>query len=192
MYTLDGLATPISFTRVIGRTLGFSLVELVITVLILSIISAVAISRILGGNTFNSIIVRDEIISIARTAQQNALGRADVELSITPSVGGDEVTVTTIDGSGTIETYTMSLNSVSISGDINETDSCESTAGADAVTSATPMTLTFGELGDLGNSGVTGSIGAVTTAVRICLNDTAIDSVCVSPSGFAYAGNCDV
>jgi len=192
MRRLDKITSPIASMRTACRWSGFTLVELVITVLILSIISAVALSRILSGNSFNSIIVRDQIVSLARTAQQNALGRADVELTITPSAGGDELTLTTVDGLGTIESYTMSLDSVTLSGDINETDSCATTLGADALTSATPMTITFGELGDLGDSGVTGSTGAVSSAVRICLNDTAIESVCVSPSGFAYAGNCDV
>ncbi len=171
---------------------GFTIVELVIVILILSIISVVAISRVLSGNSFNSVIVRDQIISLARTAQQNSLGRADVSMTITPNPAGDSVTIVTSYGGGNIENITAPLDSVSLSGDINDTDSCAATPGADAITSANPMTLTFGELGDLGISGVTGSTGAVTSAVRICLNAVAIDSVCVSPSGFAYEGDCDV
>tara|TARA_R110002073_G_scaffold56746_3_gene144130 strand:+ start:2241 stop:2924 length:684 start_codon:yes stop_codon:yes gene_type:complete len=171
---------------------GFTLIETVIVILILSIISAVAISRIMSGNALNAIIVRDQIISLSRTAQQNALGRSDVDLIITPSAGGDEITLSTSDTSGTIESYTFSLSSVSLSGDINDTDSCAVTSGADGITNAAPMTLTYGELGDLGVSGVAGSTGAVTSALRICLNDTASESICVSPSGFAYEGDCDV
>lgn len=174
------------------RVSGFTLIELVVVILILSIISAVAISRILSGNALNAIVIRDQIISLARTAQQSALGRADVDLTITPSVSGDEITITTSYGSGDIETATLSARTVSLSGDINDTDSCETTSGADSIANATPMTLNFGELGDLGISGITGSTGAVTSAVRICLNDTASESICVSPSGFAYAGDCDV
>ena len=171
---------------------GLTLVELVTVIAILAVIGAVAISRMLSGNTLNAIVVRDQIISLARTAQQNALGRADVELIITPSASGDEITLSTNDDSGGIESYTFSMASVSLTGDINDTDSCAVTSGADAITNAAPMTLRFGELGDLGVSGVTGSTGAVTSAVRICLNDTESESVCVSPSGFAYAGDCDV
>jgi len=178
--------------KTLGFHAGFTVVEIVVVILILAIISAVAISRILSGNALNAIVVRDQIISLARTAQQNAMGRSDVDLTITPSAGGDEITLTTNDTSGVIESYTFSLSTVSLSGDINDTDSCAVTNGADAITNATPLTLAFGELGDLGISGVTGSTGAVTSAVRICLNDTASESVCVSPSGFAYAGDCDV
>ena len=171
---------------------GMTIVELVLVILILGIISMVAMSRILSGENFNAIIVRDQIISLARTAQQNSLGRADVSMTITPNVGSDSVTIVTSYGGGNIESTTAPLDSVLLSGDINETDSCSLTSGADAISSATPMTLTFGELGDLGVSGVTGSTGVVTSAVRICLNDTASESVCVSPSGFAHAGDCDV
>lgn len=179
-------------TRLSKCAAGFTLIEVVVVILILSVISAVAISRILSGNALNAIVVRDQIISLARTAQQNALGRSDVDLIITPSAGGDEITLATNDNTGVVESYTFSFSSVSLSGDINDTDSCAVTNGADAITNATPLTLTFGELGDLGVSGVIGSTGAVTSAVRICLNDTASESVCVSPSGFAYAGDCDV
>lgn len=169
-----------------------TIVELVLVIIIISIIGMVTMSRIIGGDSFNAIIVRDQIISLARTAQQNSLGRANVSMTITPNVGGDSVTIVTTDGGGNIESFAVSLDSVSLSGDINDTDSCSVTSGVDAITNATPMTLTFGELGDLGVSGVTGSTGAVTSALRICLNDTASESICVSPSGFAYAGDCDV
>lgn len=172
---------------------GFTVVEIIIVIVLVGIISTVALSRLADGNQFNAIIVRDEIISIARTAQQNALGRADVTMTITPSVGANSVTITTSDAGGTVESFTAPLDAVSLSGDINDTDSCSAlTPGADAITSAAPMTLAFGELGDLGVSGVSGSTGAVTSAVRICLNNTVSESICVSPSGFAYAGACDV
>ncbi|MBL4670563.1 MAG: prepilin-type N-terminal cleavage/methylation domain-containing protein [Flavobacteriales bacterium] len=171
---------------------GFTVIEIVTVIIILAILSSVAMSRILSGNALNAIVVRDQIISLARTAQQNALGRSDVDLVITPSASGDEITLTTNDNAGVIESYTFSLSTVELSGDINNTDSCAATSGADAISNAAPLTLTFGELGDLGVSGVTGSTGAVTSAVRIRLNDTASESVCVSPSGFSYAGDCDV
>lgn len=178
--------------KTVGRQAAFTLVEIVVVILVLGIISAVAMSRILGGNTFNAIIVRDQIVSLARTAQQNALGRSDVSMTITPGAGGNDVTLVTSDSGGTIKTVTLALDTVSLRGDINDTDSCETTAGADAITNAAPMTVAFGELGNLDTSGVTGSTGAITSALRICLNNTASESVCVSPSGFAYAGDCDV
>ena len=171
---------------------GFTLVEMVIVIVILGVVSIVAMSRMLSGNAFNAVIVRDQIISLSRSALLNSLGRTSVTLTITPSAGGDEATIVTSDVGGTIASVTTPLDTVVLSGDINDTASCETTAGVNTITSATPMTVTFGALGDLGTSGVTGSTGAVTSALRICINDVAVNSICFSPSGFAYAGDCDV
>ncbi|MEX2470105.1 MAG: type II secretion system protein [Pseudohongiellaceae bacterium] len=170
---------------------GFSLVELVATLVLIGIISAVVVPRFVGSTSFNPIIVRDQLIAMARSAQQNALGRADVVMTVTPNPTGTEVTLTVSDGGGVIDEATAPLNDVSLSGDINITASCAATPGADAISNANPLTIAFGELGDLAVSGVTGSTGAVLSALRICINNTAVYSVCVSPSGFAYAGDCD-
>ncbi len=176
----------------LGRNLGFTIVEFIITTLILAILGGLVMSRFTDANSLNADVARDVIVSMARTALQNSLGRSSVTMTITPSAGGDEATIETSDSGGTIRSETITLDSVTLSGDINITASCEATPGTTTLTNAAPMTLAFGELGDLGTSGVTGSTGAVNSAVRICINDIADESVCVSPSGFAYAGDCDV
>ncbi|MEQ8315137.1 MAG: hypothetical protein RL839_06715 [Gammaproteobacteria bacterium] len=149
-------------------------------------------ARFTEGDTFNSVIVRDQIVSLARTAQQAALGRNNVTMTITPSAGGDMVTLETTYSGGTIDSYELDLSNVSLSGDINKTASCSVDDGDFSISNSTPMTLGFESFGDLGVSGVTGNTGAVTSAVRICVNNSDVESVCVSPSGFAYAGDCDV
>jgi MSHA pilin protein MshC len=171
---------------------AYTMIEMVIVIVLLGILGIIAASRLLSGNTFNAIIIRDQIISLARTAQQNSLGRSGVNMTLTPNAGGDELTIVTSDSGGTIQTAVLSSTSALLSGDINDTDSCETTPGADSINNAAPMTIAFGRLGDLGTSGVTGSTGAISSALRVCINDSAAISVCVSPSGFAYAGDCDV
>lgn len=152
-------------------------------------------SRLLGGNTFNPIIVRDQIVSMSRIAQQSALGRADVSFTITPTVS-DTVILDVSEIGGSIASVELDAGDVTFSGDINklvgnQTPSCSADNGDDAITAATPMTINFDELGDLAVSGVTGSTGAITSAVRICLNNIDVDSVCISPAGYAYPGVCD-
>ncbi|MCI5107507.1 MAG: prepilin-type N-terminal cleavage/methylation domain-containing protein [Pseudomonadales bacterium] len=171
---------------------GFTLVEIVATIAIIGIMSAFVVSRFIDGDSFNAPVLRDQLISLIRSAQQNSLGRPDVSVTLTPDGAGSTATITTSDDGGNMQSVTVDLGEVSLSGDINITDSCGSTAGSDTISNAAPMTINFGELGDLTDSGVTGSTGAVNSALRICINNDPVASVCVSPSGFAYAGDCDV
>ncbi|MEX0618753.1 MAG: type II secretion system protein [Pseudohongiellaceae bacterium] len=180
------------FSRYLPRYAGFTIIESVLVILVIGILSAFVMSRMFGGSAFDDVVLRDQIVSLSRTAQQSALGRTGVSLTVTPNGSGDQVSVAVIDGGGTIESVNVSMDSLSLSGDINETDSCGITNGAQAISSATPMTVFYDSLGNAGTSGVTGNTGAVTSAVRICINNDPSVSVCISPSGFAHIGDCDV
>lgn len=170
---------------------GFTMVEMIVTLVIMGVLSAVIMTRFLDANTFNAIVVRDQLVAMIRVAQQNALGRSNVSLSLTPSASGDNLTLVRSDSGGVVESVTVDLTSVALSSDNNIITSCGSPNGQNAISNATPLTINFGELGSLANSGVTGNVGAVNSALRICVNNDPVFSVCVSPSGFAYRGNCD-
>lgn len=172
---------------------GFTIVEIVVAIFLVGILSAVTISRFLDGNAFNASIVRDQIISLARIAQQSALGRDNVRLTITPNGAGDSVTIAASESNGAviIDSATVSLDSVTLNGDINITSSCEPSGAGNAITAANPMIIEFGKLGELKDTASGAGAGTITKGVRVCLNASALDSVCVSPSGFAYAGDCD-
>lgn len=172
---------------------GFTLIEIIVVIVTISIITSVVMSRLSDANSFNGIILRDQIISLARIAQQSSLGRADVELTITPDSAGSNVTIEAKTGSTVIEGATTSIQSLSLKGDVNTTSSC-SGGGANTLSNSAPMRIAMEALGDLGDSGVVGSgyPSAVSSAVRICINDEPTFSVCISPAGFAYAGDCDV
>ena len=180
--------------RIQKKSIGFTIVELVIVIFVLGIISATAVSRFSDENAFTGFIVRDQIISQARRAQQGSFGRSNMSMVFTPNGLGTEATVEVLEASAALSSFTVSINSLTITGDTNVTDSCASTAGS-SVTDSSPFTLTFGELGVLvASSGVAGaaSFGTPTTAVRFCINEDINYSVCISPSGFAYPGDCDV
>lgn len=180
--------------RINNKSIGFTIVEVVIVIFVLGIISATAMSRFNDENAFIGFIVRDQIISQARRAQQGAFGRSDMSMVFTPNGAGTEATVEVLEASTVLSSITVSINSLTITGDTDVTDSCTS-AGSN-ITDSSPFTLTFGELGDLvASSGVAGAASfgvAATTAVRFCINEDIDYSVCVSPSGFAYPGDCDV
>lgn len=167
------------------------MVELIMVLAITGIVSAFVMTRFLGANTFNALVVRDQLVAMIRAAQQNALGRSGVSLTLTPNAGGSALTVVRSDSGGVVESVALDFSDVVLSSDNNITTACGSPNGQNVVSSGTPLTINFGELGSLANSGVTGSVSAVNSALRICVNNDPVFSVCVSPSGYAYAGSCD-
>ena len=180
------------------KSYGFSVIELVIVILIIGVISAVAMSRILDGDTYNASVVRDQIISLARSGHHRALGRTDVALILRPNGNNLEVTTAEdfVDANDftALQTATIDARSVIVSGDVNITDSCATTPGTDQLSNAAPMVIQYDELGDLYQGGVTSAVGypfAASTAIRLCVNNDPIVSVCFSPAGFAFAGDCE-
>ena len=170
---------------------GVTLLELVIVIFLFGIIGIVALSRTMGSNSFNQLVARDQIVSVARIAQNVRMGRAPITFSITPNAAGDLLSIAASHNGDVFSAVTVNAADVAIRADINETASCASTDGATLVTNANPLVFTYDALGELGVSGVTGSTGTVMSAARICINSNAVMSVCVSSSGYAYAGDCD-
>src|SRR5690606_12779679 len=66
---------------------GFTLVEMVVIILLLGIVGAVVFSRVLTPSAFNVRAATDALASTAQAAQQLALGRSDVTLTIESSGG---------------------------------------------------------------------------------------------------------
>lgn len=175
---------------------GFTIVELVITIVLIGIVSSVAIARMLSADAFNAIGARETIVSTLRMAQQRAIGHEDVVVTLQPS-GSD--LILSLEGGGTTLTpnTTLSLRSVSLSADVDILDGCDVTPpdADNALEDSKPLIIDFGELGDLVTSGVVDGTPVypvdVTTGMRICINDDPIMSVCVSAAGYAYVGDCD-
>jgi len=179
--------------KLVNVRAGFTLVEIIIAILLVSIMSAVVIARFTDGNTFNGLVLRDQFVSSTRVAQQSAMGRADVELRLTPNASGNEVTITVLEKNGTIQSVQIPFASVDLSADINFTTSCSSSTPANSITGGSaPLILAFGELGEVQSASVAGSSVALPSALRLCIDDEVEKSVCVSPAGFAYIGDCDV
>lgn len=170
---------------------GVTLLEFVIVIFFFGIIGIVALSRTMGSNSFNQLVARDQIISVARLAQNVRIGRAPVTLLITPSSAGDLLAIEASHDGGVFSAVTVNASDVVIRADINQIASCSSTDGASLVTFDNPLVFTYGALGELGVSGVTGSTGVVTSSARICINSDAVMSICVGSSGYSYVGDCD-
>ncbi len=174
------------------RQAGFSLVELIIVITLIGIVSVVAMSRMISGNAFNAPIARDAILSMARAAQQNAIGHTDIVMTL--DVVGNELQLTLEAGATVLETATAPLDEVTLRADVNETDSCAATPGATVLGPGSGMVVEYDALGSLLQGGPVSGGGYPydpTAGMRICINAEVLNSVCISPAGYAYAGDCD-
>lgn len=170
---------------------GYTIIELVIIISLIGIVAATGFSRIIRSDTYNPALARDQIVSMARSAQQKSIGRSDVELTIQPV--GEYLELRIQDSTGLIQSARTPLSSVAFAADVNELDSCAATPGATTLTNAAPLVLSYSQLGDLLEGGVVGSPGypaAISSGVRVCVNEDPAMSVCWSAAGFAYVGDC--
>ncbi|OXX73579.1 prepilin-type N-terminal cleavage/methylation domain-containing protein [Vibrio sp. V03_P4A6T147] len=62
----------------IGRTLGFTLIELIVIILLLGILSAYAASRYSGTSGFSSVTTQSEVLASLRLTQNRAMQRTDL------------------------------------------------------------------------------------------------------------------
>lgn len=174
------------------RHSGFSLVELIIVIMLIGIVSVVAMSRMLGPDTFNAPIVRDAIIAMARAAQQNAIGHPDIVLTLEET--GGELELRLEAGATLLESTRVELEDVTIRADVNETDSCAVTPGETVIGAGSAMVIEYDALGSLLQGGPVNGVGypfQPDGGMRVCINGEAHNSVCISPAGYAYAGDCD-
>jgi prepilin-type N-terminal cleavage/methylation domain-containing protein len=170
---------------------GFTIIEVIVVIVLLGITGAVVVSRFFEPSTLGGVAARDGLIATIRAAQQFALGRSLVTVEI-DNTGSDWI-VTAKANAATIRTLEISTRNL-----VLETGS----AGASGDTCATgfdtavaaDFELVFdseGNLEEFTNNGSTEAVNASFNGVRICVNDRVDQSMCVSPAGYAYAGNCD-
>ena len=86
--------------------------ELVSVILLLGILAAMVASRITDPASFDGVVAKDSVLALSRSAQQSALGRANVQLTLTPS--GSNIVVTSIVSGAVSTTRSFPANEVAI------------------------------------------------------------------------------
>jgi len=173
-----------------ARCDGFSFVEAIVAILLVGIVAAVVFPRLLSSDAYNAAINRDQIVAFARSAQQKSIGRSDIRLTLQPS--GNDLLLAVQDSTGEVQRATTPMRTVQLAGDVNVNASCGAAPGGNTITSGNAMQIEYDALGDLlqarfGNA----AWQPVGTGVRICVNNNPMMSICISKTGFAYAGDCD-
>ncbi len=158
---------------------GFTLVEVVLTLLLVSIISVLGIGLFASKDSYTNRTVADQILSQARLAQQVALGRSiDTTTSFTVTKTSDAILLRIEQGSYQEERTLDGISGNSIFWKDSGTTSC---GGG----SSSNFTLTFNREGDAT------SPGGNATNTLICISGSQTIPICISPLGFAYEGVCD-
>jgi prepilin-type N-terminal cleavage/methylation domain-containing protein len=172
---------------------GFSLVELIVVIVLAGIVAAVAIPRFTGPSATAVAGTTDALLTGIRQAQQAALGRSNISFTISAGSGTWEFSV--LSGADVLSTQQLPSSGIKLEtgSSVWTTDTCA--AGSSFNTAVSSFELEFdpaGNLATFNNSGVgLQTVSPTFNGVRICLNDTVAYSVCVSPAGYAYGGNCE-
>ena len=155
----------------IPETAGFTLVELVAVIALITVlISAVGI-RFAEKGSFDERTARDSLVSLALSSQQRALGSETVKIKFNSNQ--DRMVIEGIVNGATSTSRSFLTNEVTITaGTVGNGTSCGSINST--------ITLDFdstGEIESVDNDGF-----------PICLNGES--SICISPAGYAHEGTC--
>lgn len=163
---------------------GFTLIEIVAVIVIIGTLAAVTLARFAAQDPYDAVILRDQIVAMARAAQQRSLGHADVRLVLQPENGILQLRIE--DAAGVLLNTGVPLRALALGGKVDAVESC-AVSGGRAITDSAPFVLEYRLPGDL-----TRADGqSVLRQAQLCLGDDATLSVCVAATGFAHAGDCE-
>ena len=164
---------------------GFTIVELVSVLLLLGILSAVALSRLVGDSAFAPAFAADEIVAFTRLAQQTALARQDAAVRVEVVADGTDwrLRVRVDPGTGAVDLREQRV--------ARKNTAIVAASGATSLPlSTSPLVLAFDGLGALASA----TIGAVTLdpsiGVALTVTGDASYAVCIESTGHAMRGTC--
>jgi len=149
---------------------GFTFIELIVIIVLIGILSATILPRLSTRSSFDDRVFKDELINIARFAQQLAMMRGNgytVQLQIDNS--NNRYGIETRLGAGS---YSWFIHPDGTSFPIGYPNGIS--------TSPASVTITYDSLGNV--------VGSTTQTVTI--TGAASDNICLESSGFAREGSC--
>lgn len=123
-----------------------------------------------GSRAFDKIALRDEILSALRRAQQTAMARQGVNMTVT--VGSQNALLVLKENGSIIENRAISLRNIELSfGTLGAGVSC---------TSSLTLDLDYSGSGEIELADPDG--------LQVCIDGA--PALCISPTGFAYLDGC--
>ncbi len=163
---------------------GFTLIELIIVIILISIVSALGVGLFSGTDGFSARVSGDQWLSSLRLTQRLAMLKQSstdlVSMTVTQSTSNWNVA---IEFAGTtLNDFDIERNRVNF-----HNSTSDFASSCDALPSASfPITLYFDGYGDI----VSAARNQLTSNTRLCFESGQTEELCISPSGYTYAGTC--
>ena len=167
-----------------NSTKGFTLIELIVVIILLSILSAVSIGLFSAPSQYTARLAGDQFITQIRTAQRLALLKQDAVnvLTLTATQNTGNWIFNVVQGAVTINSFEIERDNTNVR---------TSTSDFSSACSAIPlMSFPFDFYFDGYGNAVTAGRVQLTTNRRICLESSSTVEMCMSPSGYVYEGSC--
>ena len=165
-------------------TKGFTLIELVIVMILISIIGSLGIGMLSGTDAYDARLVADQWLTSLRLSQKLALLRQDASqlLSLTATQGSSEWDLILAQGVSELNSITLERHNVVVRSSSSDfASSCASLPLA-----SFPLVFYLNGYGDH----VDASRAQLSSNVRLCFVASQAIELCISPSGYAYSGSC--
>lgn len=168
------------------RARGFTVVELVATILLIGIIAATGYSRWFGRDDYDANASVVELTSMARYAQRAALAKQDADIELRVDRQGDEWRFIVLDNDGgTLVTLHDNLVDAG-----NTTLAVTAGIGPVNLSGATQLVIRYDGLGNASAVTIGGAAGDPQNGVLVAVTGGGVQQMCVSPIGYAHKGGC--
>ncbi|MEM7099036.1 MAG: type II secretion system protein [Pseudomonadota bacterium] len=162
---------------------GFTIVELVVVIILLSILSAVALSRSVSTTAFTPASVAHQMHQEIKFAQATAMSRQDTDITFQLDANGDNwrlINSSTADG--ILRTALVPAENT----DIRLT----SGATVETLQDGGSLLIAFDSLGNVNSLSVEGSAVSATTGLLVEVIGDNSRSLCLYNSGYLANGSC--
>ncbi|MDZ7670257.1 MAG: hypothetical protein U5Q16_12855 [Gammaproteobacteria bacterium] len=165
-------------------SMGFTMVELIAVVVLLSVLGVVAMGRMVSPDMYAPAVVSQALVAELRYAQQLATSRQDAAVSLTVNRSAAQwqlQVVTDVDGvirSETLDAANTAITAVS--------GPASATLGP-----GNALSVSFDHSGDLTAVAIGASPGTVDNGVALTVSGDTSRDICIYPSGYANQAPCN-
>lgn len=162
---------------------GFTVVELIAVIVLLSVLGVVAMGRMTGPDMFAPTLVSQTLATEMRFAQQLATSRQDAVVSVTlDRLGTDWRLQTATDVDGVIRTQSVDAANTAI-------DAVSGPAAAN-LSGGTSLSLSFDHSGNVTAVTIGGTAGTPATGIAVTVSGDTTRDLCIYPSGYVHQAIC--